>query len=226
MPDNISPEERLFNIIKENKKSSSSGGAVKNDKRKIGSGWVKNFFVSINSFRHGLNELVIAGQPPAGNLLVKLYSVDLKPLNRAFAAASVALAILVIYSALNSKKPDMSKAARFIPDIASVSVRVNGPEVFKPAEFYLQDVRQRDIFKIVPKDITGTTAESNLQVLTKDFNLAGIYMGEYPEVMIEDKAAKKTYFLKQGDKIKGVVVKNIFKDKVVLEYGSETIEFL
>jgi len=44
--------------------------------------------------------------------------------------------------------------------------------------------------------------------------------------MIEDKAAKKTYFLKQGDKIKGVVVKNIFKDKVVLEYGSETIEFL
>lgn len=224
MPDNISPEERLFNIIQENKKSSIGGEATKNNKRKVGLRGAKRFFANIASLRHGLNEHGSGGQLTAGSLLVKLQSVDPKPLNRALAIVSVALAILVIYSAANNKRPDISQAARFVSDI--MPVEVNLPEVFKPAEFYLQDVKQRDIFKAVPKDVTGVIAESSLHELAKDLSLAGIYMGEYPEIMIEDKAAKKTYFLKQGDKIKGIVVKNILKDRVILQYGDETIEFL
>jgi type II secretory pathway component PulC len=44
--------------------------------------------------------------------------------------------------------------------------------------------------------------------------------------MIEDKAAKKTYFLKTGDEIKGMKVKAILKDRVILQYGEEEMELM
>ena len=45
----------------------------------------------------------------------------------------------------------------------------------------------------------------------------GIYFSEEPEVIIEDKAEKKTYFLKEGENIKEIKVKSIRQDRVILE---------
>jgi type II secretory pathway component PulC len=39
--------------------------------------------------------------------------------------------------------------------------------------------------------------------------------------MIEDTSVNKTYILNKGDSINGVLIKDIFKDRVILSYQGE-----
>ena len=86
-------------------------------------------------------------------------------------------------------------------------------------------MKKRDVFHPYSGGAAGI-AGSNLAV--KDLGLAGTYQGQDQrlEAMIEDKSAKKTYFLKEGDEIKGFKVKSILKDRVILQYGDQEIEIM
>jgi type II secretory pathway component PulC len=97
-------------------------------------------------------------------------------------------------------------------------------EDYKPLKVYIEEVKKRDIFR--PVQAAGTVAKFSLQGLTKDLVLSGIYQGKYPEAIIEDKTTKKVYFLKEGDEVKGLKVKSILKDRVILQYGEEEVELL
>jgi hypothetical protein len=49
-------------------------------------------------------------------------------------------------------------------------------------------------------------------------------LGPVPQVMIENKEANETLFLKKGDIINKLTVEDIFQDRVVLSYEGETVE--
>ena len=59
-----------------------------------------------------------------------------------------------------------------------------------------------------------------------DLQLVGIAWGSQPEVMIRDKKGGRTFFLKEGEELKGVKAKEILKDKVIVEHQGETKELM
>lgn len=62
-----------------------------------------------------------------------------------------------------------------------------------------------------------------LRELAKDLRLVGIIPGAEPQAIIEDKKNGQTLFLKKGEQIEGVEIKQIQEGRIVLGFGEETI---
>lgn len=96
--------------------------------------------------------------------------------------------------------------------------------------YYLQKINSRDIFKegakpqpkneekSAPAPVENNPAVSGL-------SLVGISWSSNPDVIIEDKDQKRTYFVKRGQALgQGVKVEAVFKDHVVLSYDGQEFE--
>lgn len=97
----------------------------------------------------------------------------------------------------------------------------------KAASYYLEKVRQRDIFKMGPKATPEDSVKapsSKIVEATQHLKLVGISWSNDPDAMIEDTKAMRTFFIKRGQMMGEIKVQAIFKDKVVLSYGGEEIE--
>jgi len=207
MPENISPEERLFNVIQDNKNAPA--------KKNLSAG--QNKF-DLKGAQDYLNKNLIA-------LKINLQAIDLKAANKILAIVLVIFGAGVIYFTLKSK-PNIAALGGAINKTSVIGFTGKVVEEFKPVGAYLEDVKKRDIFKPAPRTSGGFASAGGLKDLVKDLNLSGIFEGEYPEVIIEDKTAKKSYFLKEGQEIRGMKIKSILKDRVILQYGDEEIELI
>ncbi len=122
------------------------------------------------------------------------------------------------YSLLNQavEFPRESKADLSLSDIALPSTPT--------ADYYLQKINERDIFKpYVPKEAKAAAIQGLAQQMSK-YKLVGIAWLDLPEtasIMIEDKDKNKTYFLKQGEQLEGVTVKTIYTDRAVFSHENE-----
>ena len=97
----------------------------------------------------------------------------------------------------------------------------------KASSAYLEKIRERDIFRMGPRKMTGskTVAPSDRIIeATGHLKLVGISWSSDPDAMIEDTKALRTFFVKRGQMIGEVKVNAIFKDKVVLSFGQGEIE--
>lgn len=101
----------------------------------------------------------------------------------------------------------------------------------KDLQFYLAKVEARDIFQMGLRKKNGQAGDnlpgpsSKLVEATKELRLVGISWSDNPDVMIEDTGRSVTYFLKQSEVMEnGVRVRDVFKDRIVLELEGETIE--
>ena len=59
--------------------------------------------------------------------------------------------------------------------------------------------------------------------MVSEFRLVGIIPGDEPQAIIEDKKSGQTLFLKKGERLAEVVIKEISEGRVVLGYNEETI---
>ena len=140
-------------------------------------------------------------------------------INRSLAIVLVVLLSGFVYT-LAFGRPSMEKTVR---NLARPPVRVSKPanhEAFMSPEEYVKTSRQRDIFSREQRSAVASPAGADKPGTPRvktDLQLVGIYFSEQPEVIIEDKAEKKTYFLKEGENIKGIKVKSIRQDRVILE---------
>ncbi len=140
-------------------------------------------------------------------------------INRSLAIFLVILLCGFIYT-IALGRPSVEKAVRNLPrPRVNVSKSANH-EAYMAPEAYVKISRQRDIFSRDQRaagegsvDAEKSTAPRN----KTDLQLVGIYFSAEPEVIIEDKVKKKTYFLKKGDNINEIKVKNILLDRVILE---------
>jgi hypothetical protein len=224
MDERISPEERLFKVIQQTKEPVAENLNHKNTSSLNLRGFKQVIESFISRFKHSSQ---IREPMAAASIIlpVKLQDIDFKKVNVFLCVILASLILLTAYYAL--KRPNLSKVTGAVFEGGYQAKSPKPIDTFKPLTFYAQQTRKRDIFHPVTSGIKGI-AGSNLQALTKDLGLAGIYqpLGGPSEAMIEDKTAKKTYFLKEGDEIKGMKVKAILKDRVILRYGEEEMELL
>ncbi|MFA5317278.1 MAG: hypothetical protein WC369_07655 [Dehalococcoidales bacterium] len=107
MADTVSPEERLFNIIKDGKDSGSGGGVSKPKKPSLDSSGIKKFFGSLK-LHPGANK------------------IDPKSVNRILSVALAAAAAFFVYY-LFSTRPDAGKITRPAPKAgAALKLEIEG----------------------------------------------------------------------------------------------------
>ncbi len=123
----------------------------------------------------------------------------------------------------------------------------------KPVLLSLPELKSKDIVSVMPKEVKSSTpapeekfapvvpkaVEPIIEIksevfpvqpavtiasLIKNFRMVGIIWSNAPQVMIEDVSERRTYLLNQGNMLKGVVVKEILKDRVVLSYDNQETE--
>jgi len=107
----------------------------------------------------------------------------------------------------------------------------SGQEVIfevRPFLHYLEMVNRRNIFSPIEikENKKAEDKKKKLQDMVKDLSLVGISWGKDPVAMIEDSAAKKTYFLKRGMKINKLEIEDILKDRVILSFQGEKVELI
>jgi hypothetical protein len=93
---------------------------------------------------------------------------------------------------------------------------------------YRQTLASRNPFRLTTSRLTealgSQTAKDRLLELTSTLVVVGINRGRIPEALVEDTQAKRTYFVKVGDQINGVMVQSIDHNGVSVSYeGAETL---
>lgn len=229
MDKDISPEEKLFNAVKGDKtKSVPPVPEIKSPTEKTAL-WKKMFgspALKMSSAGKPLLSAVPSSQLPG---------IDLKRLNFLLVVVLVFLGLWlgykISYERQAAAKLNISAPKGDVPAF----VYSEGIEAFKPLEDYLGEIQKKDIFHPFAKtpepapvveEVKPVQAGPSIKDLMKNLSLAGIYEGKDMEAMIEDKELKKTYFVKQGDEVKGMKVKEILQDRVVLQLGDEEQDLL
>jgi len=213
--EDFSPEEKLLNIIEENE----GGGAFKKSSKDI---------KDPDASKTPVKNLIEWFRGICSKRKWSLSELNLKLVNGLLAAL---LAALVIFLAADfiASRPDLKKIYPKVSDLAaSIPLNKGSISLLEPVSNYITASKKRDIFNPLPVTLPEKLKEnpSLLIDLIKDLRLVGIYWSEDPEAMIENAKEKKTYFLKIGQIIKGVKIKAILKDRVILEYNNEETELM
>jgi hypothetical protein len=102
-------------------------------------------------------------------------------------------------------------------------------ELALPLSEYVASVMQRnpftgssEILEQAPQPVTQSAREK-LQALAEKLVIVGIDRGPSPEALIEDTNQQRTHFVKVGDQINGLEIKEISDRGVLLGYEGEEL---
>lgn len=210
------PEEQLLKLIEED----STAGPLRRRKKRglsFDLGGLKLFFA-------GLRKKILS---KISRLKTFVREPNLKTLNKAIVAFCILLTAYSI-SDFIIKNADVERVYRKLQALKHKEVKED--EVFVPRSFlyYLEMVQRRNIFSPIAlqEPDKKEVKEKDIVQLAVGIKVVGISWGPEPVAMIEDTAAKKTYFLKKGDTINQLKIKDILRDKVILSYKGKTLELM
>lgn len=172
-------------------------------------------------FQHGLSGF---GTSMGGPL-------DLKKINSLLTAAAVLMgAYFCLTTVVLALKLKVVPSFSFKIDRAANLEALRKTSQLKSVAFYAEKARSRDIFKLGAQP-SGETAAPNAaaikakqESLMAKYKLVGISWSDSPDVMLEDIAAKKTFFLKKDQSLDNVKIQAVFKDKVILSQDGIEVE--
>ncbi len=201
MNDNISPEEKLLRLIRNDKKPPA--------------GLEKTAPLPLQETPQDT--------PKAARFSVRARPEFFLNLRRSviaiFVASLLFLAATFIYSLFGLKKIKLP--------LISSNERTELPKINReiiPLETYLKDIDNRHIFSASSaRDTQAPANNENLDFLKK-INLVGIILGENPQAVIEDKTIQKTYYLSTGQFIGGFQIEDIQEGKIILKYNGQRFE--
>lgn len=174
----------------------------------------------------GLAQALVARSALGTHGLAAFWRIEV--INRLLALVFVLLLGGFIYF-VGLGKPNLEKTASHFPRPPARSAKDTEHEAFLTSGEYVEMTKKRDIFNREPRAaVEGpVVADKPAEQQNKaNLQLVGIYFSEAPEVIIEDKVKKKTYFLKEGDHFEGIKVKSIRQDRVILESGGAEWELM
>ncbi|MDD5584488.1 MAG: type II secretion system protein N [Candidatus Omnitrophica bacterium] len=116
---------------------------------------------------------------------------------------------------MNSRLPEKKIAA---------SLAVLPRQEVKPYEFYAQAIMNRPLFGAETGNAPESAASIAETDLLKDITLVGIISGENPQAIIEDTKNQKTYYLNKGQSIGQVQVEDITQGKIIVKYNGQKYE--
>ena len=229
MADKVSPEEKLFRVIREGKKEGA--------KPPSGPHGMKKFFANLSLGKKMFTAIpkpmraAISGAP--GAFSITLSEIKPKTVNTTLAIALVCITIIVIYVAI-SERSRVAVIAGRVSKIPAGPVRTKAIETFKPMSFYLSELEKREIFqpastaKSLKEAAPEKVALDKLKVMAADFTLQGISWGQNPKAMVKSAKEDKMYFLGEGQTIgvTGVKMKAIYRNKIVVSYEEAEMELL
>ncbi|MDO8525932.1 MAG: hypothetical protein Q7S07_05555 [Candidatus Omnitrophota bacterium] len=228
MAETISPEEKLFKIIQQEKRASPEGGGLAQKKGAFE--WIEKSGRLILLWKEKWISLTKDLFKKAGIVLPgKLREPELKNVNIALSAALFFLALFVIYYAV-TKYPNTAKIVSATAVLqSSLPGAAKDIESLHQASYYTEDAKRRDIFTAARNPVAAAP-EAAAKVQDKssagDLKLQGISWNDTPKVMIQSQKDNKFYILKEGQQIgmTGVKVKTILRNKVILNSGDADFE--
>lgn len=179
---------------------------------------------------HGAFER-LPGQVRALRERLRSETMRVSTLNLVLAGANVVVAVYLTFGILAAVREgrrafDQSGNPRF----AAQGNMKKSDYSLKELDYYQGRVGDRDIFRIGGK-LTRSNGEERVEdqaVISdavRDLRLVGIAWSDNPDVMIEDASKGVTFFLHPGEAMEsGIRVKEVTREKVILEYQQETIE--
>jgi len=205
----ISPEEKLLNLIKNQKKKPEESMAEA---------------INIEGITGGVSMNRASGQI-ADYIPRKNFS--LARLGKIF---RVILAVSFLYLLYTFINPLINLKKTYIPEpltMQAITSNIDQEDTLKPLEFYLKGISEKQIFATASAGLGSSSTLKSLSDtdLLKEISLVGIIGGDDPQAAIEDKKIQKTYYLKEGQFIRQFQIKDIQDGKVILDYRGERFEF-
>lgn len=217
------PEKQLLKLIEEGK---GGEGVTQAKFRRKGVG-----FLSASSIAGLFSGRVSFFKRSTQKKLKKKFAPDLGSLNRVLALLAVLLFLYVVGdAAVSAMQVKTASNFAFQKEKGMPYEPVQASPALKSAGEYLKRVNARDIFRGAEQFDRKVERKSappapKKETPLKNMVLVGISWSANPDVIIEDKKRKKTFFLRRGQEFAdGIRVKEVFKDKVVLSYEGEEID--
>ncbi len=217
------PEKQLLKLIED--PNAAGGSAIQQARLKHkGLG-----MLSLSSLRGALfgrfSFLKRTGQKKAGSLRL---SFSFSAVNKLLLGAIILFFIYVAGDTLASSVNLMHPPNFAFQKEKTAAGEPQSIGTLKEVSYYLQKVAVRDIFK----EFRPQAANEKREVLPPDSNekiknltLVGISWSSSPDVIIEDKAQQRTFFLKQGQSVgAGAKVEAIYKDRVIVSLEGKEFE--
>ncbi len=160
--------------------------------------------------------------------------IDLDAVNKVLTGALVLLMVYAVTVAVY-KKSSIGKLMQTISRIRFEKLDQQAVEPYQPVDYYLGQVRGRDIFNPAGEVKTQAMPEPlpppepprpKLKEMVSGLSVVGIAWGEVPKAMIQNASTQEIYFLKKGDMIgkTEIKVKDIFRNKIIISGGQEEME--
>jgi len=124
--------------------------------------------------------------------------------------------------------PPLATRATSGMSLGSHAAPVTVEDQLLPTEEHRRKLLTRNPFGLIVSETGSSPVEqaskSRLAELAGPLTVVGINRGRIPEALIEDTTAQRTYVVKVGDQINGLMVKSIGQQGVVVSYeGEETL---
>lgn len=218
----VTPEKELLKLIEGSKINGGAQAQIQTEalKRKVG---------SLFSFGALIGRLSFLREWAKDRFNARKFSFDIKSLNKMLL---ICVFILVIYLLANFLLSiiDSKRLLNLKFKIEKGDASLSFPEISlaKPLSYYLEKAKSKNIFsmasQISPKEIVAKQVRSKISELSQDLKLVGISWSDSPDIIIEDKKLQQAFFLKKGQVINECLIKEVFKDRVILSYGGQEVE--
>lgn len=162
-------------------------------------------------------------------LSVRKFSLEFKHINQALAVLAVFLIALSIWD-FNKGRVEISKHDYLKEGRQFKEDWIKAQEKYRSESYYLQVLDKRNFFVPYQKkkeELVASASKSEaLSMMVQNLKVVGIMWSDNPQVIIEDGKDNATHLLRAGDKLGEITIKEVLKDRAVLEYQGAEMDLL
>ena len=222
MRDDISPEERLLHFIRKdaNPSSREDEKAAKHLEAAEVKGISQNASSSKRDSRRGF---------PLFEVLTSIRreeDVGFNLINRTLLAILFILGIYLLIDFFMVNPSRIKQRLSAFKETEGTVLEMPGEpaRAVKPVAYYTQSVKSRNLFTAPGAQSGPSLPSPSFMEMISKLKLQGIISGANPQAIIEDTKTKQTYFLKPGQRIGEIELKQILPGKVLLNYNDQEVE--
>lgn len=217
MQENISPEEKLLNLIK---KGNSNPKDTVPEPSPSAQGKNKKKEESVQE-----PEKTQKGIGPVPKKIRKKVIAYFSLLNKFLIICILGAIIYLVFGYLFPYKSEI-----VIPGVVSVGERVidEAPEPQGPLSHYTGVLSQRQMFKLYeapkPKPTGPPKPKVTLQQLLGGYTFVGIIFGDVPQAIVEERRTGQSFYLTSGQYLGEIKIEKIEKGKITVSYEDERMD--